>query len=222
MIRSPIFIVFFVFLTACSNSYELETGEIRTFRIIKDALEQVNNQKQFVSAKKLISRDQIDAANIPVLFLELSSGQNGTLTPYPGKGVGQTWLGADGATVTLEKGVLKASRGMGDDVMGGETLIPQWAKIKKSAEYKRKISFLDGNNQILSRIFTCKITKIDDGIIINIWNIDFEVVLYDEHCRGNRVEIKNEYYLDKSNIVRKSKQFHSETLGYVTIERLDR
>ena len=136
MIRSPIFIAFFLFLIACSNSYELETGEIRTFKVIKESLEQANKQKQFVSAKKLISRDQIDAANIPVLFVELSSGQNGTLTPYPGKGVGQTWLGADGATVTLEKGILKASRGMGDDVMGGETLIPQWTNIKKTAEYK--------------------------------------------------------------------------------------
>ena len=222
MIRSPIFIAFFLFLIACSNSYELETGEIRTFKVIKESLEQANKQKQFVSAKKLISRDQIDAANIPVLFVELSSGQNGTLTPYPGKGVGQTWLGADGATVTLEKGILKASRGMGDDVMGGETLIPQWTNIKKTAEYKRKISFLDGNNQIVSRTFLCKIAKTDDGIIINIWNIDFEVVLYEEYCSGNSGKIKNEYYLDRYNIVRKSKQYHSETVGYITIERLDR
>ena len=37
------------------------------------------------------------------------------LTPIPGQGVGQTWLGADGATITLDKGVLKASRGMGND-----------------------------------------------------------------------------------------------------------
>ena len=37
-------------------------------------------------------------------------GQNGTLTPYPGKGIGQTWLGADGATITMEQGVLKASK----------------------------------------------------------------------------------------------------------------
>ena len=222
MIRSPIFIAFFLFIVACSNSYELETGEIRTFQVIKDSLEQASKQKQFVSAKKLISRNQIDAANIPVLFIELSSGQNGTLTPYPGKGVGQTWLGADGATVTLDKGILKASRGMGDDVMGGEIFIPPWAKIKKSAEYKRRISFLNGNNQIQSKTFKCKMTKIDDRIIINIWTVDFEVVLYEEHCSGNRGEIKNEYYLDRSNIVRKSKQYHSETVGYITIERLDR
>ncbi len=222
MIRSLICIAFFFILIACSNSYELETGEIRTFKVLTDALSQINSEKQFVSAKKLISRDQIDAAKVPVLFVELSSGQNGTLTPYPGKGIGQTWLGADGATITLEKGVLKASRGMGDDVMGGELFIPPWAKIRKSAEYNRRISFLNGNNQIRSKTFTCKMTKIDDGLNINVWDVIFEATLFEEHCNGNQGTIKNKYYIDRSNIVRRSNQYHSDTVGYVTIERLDR
>ena len=34
-----------------------------------------------MDARNLINREQIDAANIPVLFVELASGQNGTLTP---------------------------------------------------------------------------------------------------------------------------------------------
>ena len=84
----------------------------------------------FVDARNLLSREQIDAAKIPVLFVELESGQNGTLTPYPGHGLGQTWLGADGATITLERGILKASRGMGDDLMGSSSSMPSWYKLE--------------------------------------------------------------------------------------------
>ena len=41
-----------------------------------------------------------------ILFVELASGKTG-LDPLSGQGVGQTWLGADGATVTLDRGVRK-------------------------------------------------------------------------------------------------------------------
>ena len=92
-------------LTSCSNTPELETGEIKTLAILNQAFQKANQPKQFIDARNLINREQIDAANIPVLFVELASGQNGTLTPYPGQGVGQTWLGADGATITLERGM---------------------------------------------------------------------------------------------------------------------
>ena len=101
---------FILILASCSNAPETETGEIRTLQLLKKAFDSSNKPKRFVDARKLIDREKIDAANIPVLFVELASGQNGTLTPYPGQGVGQTWLGADGATITLAKGLLKASR----------------------------------------------------------------------------------------------------------------
>ena len=103
---------FILILASCSNAPETETGEIRTLQLLKKAFDDSSKPKRFIDARNLIDRKQIDAANIPVLFVELASGQNGTLTPYPGQGVGQTWLGADGATITLERGILKASRGM--------------------------------------------------------------------------------------------------------------
>ena len=115
-------------LTACSNTPDLETGEIKTLHLLKQALDDSNKPKRFIDARNLLSRKQIDAANTPVLFVELASGQNGTLTPYPGQGVGQTWLGADGATITLEQGILTASRGMGDDLMGSQSLVQSGLK----------------------------------------------------------------------------------------------
>ena len=121
-------------LTACSNSSNLETGEIKTFIMIKETLAKKNNPKSLLDTRSIITRKDIDDANIPVLFVELENGQNGTLTLYPGQNIGETWLGADGATITLKRGILKATRGMRNDLMGSNISISKWSKIKFSSE----------------------------------------------------------------------------------------
>ena len=210
-------------LASCSNAPETETGEIRTLRLLKKAFDSSNKPKRFMDARNLINRGQIDAANMPVLFVELASGQNGTLTPYPGQGDGRTWLGADGATITLEKGVLKASRGMGDDLMGSSSSMPVWSNINKKTEnYNREVNHITGNNRISKRIFNCNIEKTSSGDLIKIWDINFKVDKFEESCSDGSITLTNTYQVDTQGIVRRSIQYHSETLDYVLIERLDR
>ena len=212
-----------VILASCSNAPETETGEIRTLQLLKKAYDNLNKHKRFIDARNLITRKQIDAANIPVLFVELASGQNGTLTPYPGQGVGQTWLGADGATVTLERGILKASRGMGDDLMGSSSHMPPWSKInKKTGTYSRELEYLTGNNKIYKRVFRCDIKKTSSGELIKIWGSKFIVDKFEESCSDDSFMLKNTFQVDDQGIVRRSSQYHSETLGSILIERLDR
>ena len=210
-------------LISCSNTSELETGEIRTLQLLKQVFEQPNYPKIFIDARNILSRKKIDAANIPVLFVELKSGQNGTLTPYPGQGIGQTWLGADGAIITMERGVLKASRGMGDDLMGSSSSMPAWSKIDNDIKtYKRELMYTSGNNKILKYSFKCSIEKNNRKEVIKIWDINFSVTKFKENCSNNGYEIKNTYYVDDREIVRRASQYHSETLGYILTERLDR
>ena len=210
-------------LSCCSNTSELETGEIKTLKLIKETFKKPSNSKQFIDARKLLSREQIDSAKIPVLFVELPSGQNGTLTKYPGQGVGQTWLGADGATITLEQGVLKASRGMGNDLMGSSYFTPPWSNPgNEITAYKRHVSYINGDNKISITVWECFMEKSNQKEKLKIWNVDFFVIKFEEHCNKNDIRIVNTYYLDKQNTVRKSIQYHSDTIGYITIERLDR
>ena len=201
----------------------METGEIQTLQLIKKAFDSSNKPKRFIDARNLINRKQIDAANIPVLFVELSSGQNGTLTPYPGQGIGQTWLGADGATITLERGILKASRGMGDDLMGSSSSMPVWSQVsKKTKTYSRELSYMTGNNKISKHDLSCDIEKISNGELIEIWDITFKVAKFEEQCSNSSLTFQNTYQVDTQGIVRRSTQYHSETLGSILIERLDR
>ena len=215
--------VLFSILVSCSSTPELETGEIKTLAILGQALKHSNKPKPFVDSRSLLTRKQIDEAKVPVLFVELQSGQNGTLTPYPGEGIGQTWLGADGATITLDRGVLKASRGMGDDLMGSSSFMPPWSNIdKKSENYSRELNHITGNNKISKRVFSCDIKKTNDEEIIKIWGVNFKVEKFEESCSNGSLAFKNIYQIDSQWIVRRSTQYHSETLGSMLIERLDR
>ena len=210
-------------LSSCANTPERETGEIKTLQVLKQAFEERNRSKIFIDSRTLLSREKINAANIPVLFVELKSGQNGTLTPYPGQGIGQTWLGADGATITMERGILKASRGMGDDLMGSYSSMPSWSKIDNGiTTYQRQLIYTSGNNKILKHSLECNIEKSNRQEVIEIWDINFFVTKFKENCGNNEFEIKNTYYVDDQEIVRRASQYHSETLGYIFIERLDR
>ena len=220
------FLLFFILalaIASCSNSPELETGEIKTLNIIKQSFQKSKKSNQFVDARILLSREQIDAAGTPVLFIELESGQNGTLTPYPGQGDGQTWLGADGATVTLQRGVLKASRGMGNDLMGSFSSMPPWEKIRNNLyTYNRKLSYISGNNKISELVFECDIQKSKFKETIKIWDLEVLVVRYEENCYAKHFDIRNTYFLDANNTVRKSSQYHGETVGYLIMERIER
>lgn len=217
-------IISFLIVTSCSNSPELDnSGEIKVFEAIIASLKQTKTPEVFIDAKYLISRKKIDDANTPVLYVKLESGQNGTLTPYPGQGIGQTWLGADGATVTMNDGVLMATRGLGEDLMGSITSKPPWNKInQRNASYQRETSFLSGENKKSNKKFNCRIKKSDETELIKIWNITFKVRKYKETCQSKNDMITNLYFVDDRQIVRRSKQYHSSSLGYIYTERLDR
>ena len=214
--------ILFIALFGCSNAPEFETGEIKTLKLLKNAFSKQNNNKVFLDARNLLSRKTIDEFDIPILFVELETGQNGTLTLYPGQGIYQTWLGADGATITLDRGILVASRGMGDDIMDASNSMPDWKDITERSQYVRMVGYLTGNNKIQHSTFDCNINKIGKNKKVDIWGSYFYVQEYQEKCAGKNLLFKNFYYVDDQKVVRRSLQYHSETLGYVLTERLDR
>ena len=112
---------------------------------------------------------------------------------------------------------------MGDDLMGSSSSMPPWPKISyKSQIYKRELGHITGNNEIFKRVFSCDIKKTSSGDLVEIWDINFKVDKFDESCSNGIFKFKNTYQVDVRGIVRRSLQYHSDTLGSITIERLDR
>ena len=215
-------ILFLLALSACGNSPELETGETKVLKIIKDKMETPSGATAYIDARKLVSREILDSVGVPILFVEIDRGQNGTLSQYPGEGIGQTWLAVDGSTITLENGILKATRGMGDDLMGSEISDEiNWIDLD-DVSYERRMAYLRLDNKTLINEYTCTLTDMNRVETINLFDADFSVKHVQETCRGAAGSFVNDYYIDTEGLVRNSRQYQGEKIGYMTIARLDR
>ena len=215
-------ILFLLALSACGNSPELETGETKVLKIIKDKMETPSGATAYIDARKLVSREILDSVGVPILFVEIDRGQNGTLSQYPDEGVGQTWLGVDGSTVTLDNGLLKSTRGMGDDLMGSEiSLEINWSD-HEDVSYERRMAYLRLDNKTLINEYSCKLISTKNMETINLFDADFSVKHVQETCRGQAGSFVNDYYIDTEGIVRNSRQYQGDKIGYMTIARLDR
>ena len=222
MIRNVALTLTLLTLTACGNSIELESGERKVIKLIQDKLERPAGPAAYIDARKIVSREIIDGVAVPILFVEIDRGQNGTMTQYPGEGVGQTWLGVDGSTVTLAGGMLKATRGVGDDLMGSEISLQINWKNPSAAHYTRKLAYLREDNQTRVDEYECTLTDTKQYETIAVFDAKFRVRRIEESCRGDGIQFVNDYRVDASGLVRKSRQYHGEKIGYMTIERLDR
>ena len=222
MIRNLTLLASLCGLLACGNSVELESGETKVIKLIQSELKKPSGPTAYIDARKIVTRPMIDAAKVPVLFIEIDRGQNGTMTQYPGEGLGQTWLGADGSTVTLENGMLKATRGVGDDLMGSEISRQiAWTNLNESA-YIRKLAYLREDNQIKVFRYECTMRDPQKRERVEIFDAQFDLKNIQETCKGDGPEFTNDYWIGAGGLVRKSRQYHGEKIGYATLERLDR
>jgi hypothetical protein len=208
-------------LIGCTNSSEFLHGEREVFSVFEGALKRNNTTREFVDVRATVTREKIDAAGVPLLFIELESGQNGTSIRYPGMNVGEVWLGLDGATISLKNGVLIATRGMGDDLMSTSGNLPNLNQINGSLSYEKRQTWLSEDNQVSTLTLACVITLGSQPADIEIFNKIFQVLRAEENCHSEGLSVKNLYFLDASGIVRRSKQYHSKALGHILIERLD-
>ena len=221
MIRLLVLFLGLTTLTSCSNSPDLTKGEIEIIPLIRDAVQAQTAPENFVDARKLVTRDKIDASGMEVLFVELESGKNGTSIKYPGTNIGEVWLGVDGTTLTFKNGHLIATRGLGEDMMSSEGTFPSFHLISGSTEYVKTQSWLSKDNQITSTNYSCtaSVEHAREKIIIS--DKTFLVQRAIETCIDGDSKIGNEYFFERNGIVRRSRQFHSPALGYIFVERLD-
>ena len=218
---SAFLVLLFGFLTACTNSQDLGKGEIEVFSDLHEAYEDRKKPKTFVDARKLVTREKVDASGLAVLLIELETGQNGTSVLYPGSNTGEVWLGVDGATVTFEKGFLVGTRGLQDDLMATIADFPNLNAVNGIETYDKHQTWLTGDNQRKHLNFECTLTVKSDAQRINLLNKSFVVKHAVEICKSTELEVTNEYFFENSGKMRQSKQYHGETLGYIRFERLD-
>ena len=208
-------------LLGCTNSADFQKGEIEMISVLRDLLKKESASDNFIDARKVVTREKIDASGIAVLFVEFESGRNGTSIKFPGANVGEVWLGVDGTTITMKKGFVIATRGLGNDLMSSTGEFPVLNEISDGATYSKTMNWLFADNQIQSKIFSCTISVESDKRTIIVFDKEFLTRRAVETCQSEILDFQNEYFFEDNGIVRRSHQFHSGSIGRLLIERLD-
>jgi hypothetical protein len=209
-------------LCSCEKNIKVTSPEIEIFNTVKNTINQSSAKKKSVNVRDVITREMIYAASIPLLFVEKSDGKNGTMTTYPGANLEETWYGKDGTTLSLLNGEFLATRGFGDDIMN--TVLPRSLSFNErtTSPYDKIISFLTSENKINNVFLSCVMTSDTKHSDIKIFSLNHTVLKYTEKCNNNTSNnnIENIFWQNLSGNTIKSKQWHSDTLGYIIIMRL--
>ncbi|WP_170429855.1 YjbF family lipoprotein [Ruegeria arenilitoris] len=131
----------------------------------------------------------------------------------------QTWLTADGATITLERGLLTSALGFGDGMMGSD--VRQSAALilgPGAGRAERFHSFLNGDDEIELRAYDCQITSLGPETVL-LRGTPVATEKRQEDCFGVADRFTNVYWVRQSTgRIVQSSQWTGEFLGNMFIK----
>ena len=125
-----------------------------------------------------------------------------------------TWMTEDPFTVSLQEGVLVATRGFGFDRMGARVggTLAALAAGGDVGEYARQTSSLSGENGLLWQQSSCQMTggatELRSGARYR---------KFTEACRLRDSRYSNIYWLDPGGQIRHSRQWLNPEIGYLDL-----
>lgn len=129
----------------------------------------------------------------------------------------ETWSSVDKKTVSFRSGLLVASRGLGDDLIGAT--VPNLSQITSGGSYPRSHSWMRANDQVVRSDFSCR-TELVGSSAITIVERSYPVRQFRESCTGDGGAFQNDYWVQIGGKLRQSRQFVSDGVGYVLIQHL--
>jgi hypothetical protein len=129
-------------------------------------------------------------------------GQNGTVT---------TWASKDGISVSLDRGVLVATRGLGDDLMAAGAQATLDALTGKPGEYRRIYRFLDAQNHADYELMGCTMQTLGPETLAAR-----RLIRHEETCRTFTDSHTNVYWTNPGGRIVASRQWISPLVGSLT------
>lgn len=176
-----------------------------------------------VDPRQVLSREAIDRSDQPLILAELPSrAVAATLVRVGDRSGVETWQTAQGQTLSYRRGVLVATRGLGDDLMSadvGGTLAA--LRGGPQSDYPRLMTFLDGEGRTVFRAMQCEMGA-PSAATVRSFSLDFTTSLTVEKCYATGLSVENRYWLDPGGEMRRSEQWVSPTLGSLATELVSR
>lgn len=169
------------------------------------------------SPAESLTRAKIADVKAPLMRVKVErAGATGLMTPMHLSATGEViWRTADGVSMTIEDGLLVATRALGDDLMSATTPI-----VQASGSGTRIHSYLDGDDSTYQVVYRCDFSAAPAEVVV--LERLYRATRYEERCRAQDrpSSFTNEYWVDGGGKLRKSRQFVSDRVGYVTLEQL--
>lgn len=127
-----------------------------------------------------------------------------------------TWSSVDDITLSFRNGVLVATRGMGADLMAAD--VPEVSRSSGSGKsHVRVHTLLNGEDQAVQTKYTCTFRTV--GVEnVEIVELSYQLTHIVESCAAGGVRFSNAYWLADDHRMRKSRQWVSPEVGFLTIE----
>lgn len=138
----------------------------------------------------------------------VAAGQNGART---------TWLGASGISVTVEDGIVVATRGLPRDLMGADASQTVQAINSGGGNSVRVHDFLTDQDQITQYRLDCTISMKGAEMVSRLGQ-NIPAIRFEELCRGDGLTLTNVYWMDASRKIVRSLQAVSPDAGYLQID----
>lgn len=142
----------------------------------------------------------------PLLQITLpAQGARATLKRVGVNGDVETWQSGDGVSVSLRRGVVVATRGLGFDLMGADAG-PTLAALSggPAGPYRHQMRYLTGDNHSTYLSAGCTMAQAGGR--------------HEETCITHRGRFTNLYWLDSAGRILKSRQWIATEIGYLEIE----
>lgn len=129
-------------------------------------------------------------------------------------GAVKTWIGETGYSVTLDDGLLVATRGLGDDLIAANTAGVRAALRQGGGTSERQHDYIDARDRIQTVSYACEIVQVGpEEVDLGIRKVTLE--LWTETCSNARIQFENRYFVDDAGTIIAARQFVSQTVAYL-------
>lgn len=167
-----------------------------------------------------LSRDIIESSPTDFILLAIVSRDAAATAQFVGaNGSRQTWATLDGISLTFDNGLVVATRGLGDDLMGSDPSEVYHALRHGGGEVLRINDYLGSQDDIVRASYYCDIQALGSETI-EIFERSYATQKFQEICVSPDQQFENLYWIDSSGTIWQSRQWLSALVGYLEVQRL--
>lgn len=167
---------------------------------------------EFPRFQQLLAVGQGPALDVRIV----ASGIRGGFLREGKRGHIESWLGNDGVGLTFDRGLLHGTRGVGAGLLASDVSASAFAiNAGLSGDVERIHTFLNGNDEAISRAYACRIeNEGSETIQLDIGAISTRRMT--ETCVNLDQEFTNTYWVGRGRVL-KSQQWAGEFTGDLLI-----